>query len=227
MKSKAVLVYLVLILFCLCILQTAQAQATVGVSIGNSFAYEFSAYFRTENPNATIPEILQEDNMTEWVRFTISDIQNLTLSHVAVQHLLNGTENTSSGQEDIGTGDGSFPIIRANVSVNEPLFPSLSSSPTVNETIVKNYPQVKEQHCTQHGTTLTITSTYTLTSKQVCPPNSTLLSQQQPKVVQNTFTNSSTQTSGPSRILPCSHIPLIGSLNFDSSVALQKNHKSA
>ncbi len=142
MNRKLLCIGTVLFLFCFTIMQSGHAQTSVaGVAIGDSFAYEFSAYFRPNVTDAIVPPQLIEDNRTEWVRFTITDVANLTVSYVTLQHLDNGTEIPSQSQADLSTGYGGFPIIRANVTADEPLYPSMSFSPNINETLTRTYPQ--------------------------------------------------------------------------------------
>ncbi|MFB3890338.1 MAG: hypothetical protein ACE14S_12695 [Candidatus Bathyarchaeia archaeon] len=138
MNRRNILAFLIFLLSCSTITGTAHAQTSVGVAPEDVFTYEFSAYFVSDNPDAVVPQQLVEDNKTEWVRFVITEVVNSTVYYGVLQHLTNGTEITSQSEEDVATGVGGFPIIRANVSANEVLYESMSTS-FVNETLTRTY----------------------------------------------------------------------------------------
>jgi hypothetical protein len=144
MRRKVISFGLALFLLSLSILGNACAEASVGVSKGDTFTYNFIAYFWSENPRATVPDIMLLYNMTLWVRFTIADVTNLNVSYTVMGHLLNGTENNHASSADLGTGVFGFPIIGANLGVNDPLYPSYlpsASAPKVDQTLNRVYKQ--------------------------------------------------------------------------------------
>jgi hypothetical protein len=140
MNRKATFACLTLLICCFASVETAWAQEiTVGVVAGNSFQYFFVAYFYPSNPNATVPAQLVEDNKTEWLRYTITQVDNTNVTYSIMQHFINGSVATYQGQANVATGEGGFPIVRANVGANETLYPSESNSPKVNETLTYAY----------------------------------------------------------------------------------------
>ncbi len=143
MNRKGVFVCAVLFLFCFPIIESASAQTLAGVVVGDTFTYDFAAYFKPDNPNATAPQLLVQDNETQWVRYTIETVANMTVLYNTMQHLSNGTETNSESQANMETGYSGFPFIRANISRNDllfPLFPA-ESAPIVNETLTRTYQQ--------------------------------------------------------------------------------------
>jgi hypothetical protein len=144
MNRKVIFVGVILFLLCFSIIGNACAQASVGVAEGDTFTYDFSAYFRSDNASAPIPMQLVLDNETQWLRFTITGVVNLTVSYSVLQHLVNGTEATSESYADLATGEGGFPIIASNLGYNATLYPSYTSvSPIVNETLNRTYQGVQ------------------------------------------------------------------------------------
>ncbi len=141
MNRKATYACLTLLICCFAFVETAWAQEiTVGVAVGNSFQYFFVTYFHPSNPNATVPPQLVEDNKTEWLRFTIMQVENTNVTYSIMQRFVNQSVANYRDQANVATGEESgFPIVRANLSVNETLYPSDANSPRVNETLTHAY----------------------------------------------------------------------------------------
>ena len=145
MRRITVLVGVALLLLCFSFTINAHAQTSIGVSTGNSFKYDFSAHFSSLNASEPVPQQLIRDNKTQWLRFTVTSISNTTVNYTLIQHLANGTEITLTDQTDVATGEGGFTIVRANLGVNDPLFPTAASPAIVNETITRTYNQGPRQ----------------------------------------------------------------------------------
>jgi hypothetical protein len=144
MNRKTICITVILLVMCSSIGQFASAQSTtVGVSVGNSYKYRFGSFYYSDSMDSGIPAHLVEDNKTEWVQYTVTGISNTTVSYFALQHFENGSENSAQNQADIATGEGAFPIIRANVGLNERVYPSLNASPVATELLNRTYQYIQ------------------------------------------------------------------------------------
>jgi hypothetical protein len=140
MNRKVICISAIILVMCFSLGQIASAQSTtVGVSVGNSYKYRFRSYYYSNNMDLGIPAQLVEDNKTGWVQHTITSISNTTVSYFTVQHFENGSESSAQNQADIATGEGGFPIIRANVGLNESVYPGLPASPVATELLNRTY----------------------------------------------------------------------------------------
>jgi hypothetical protein len=140
MNRKVICISVIMLMIGVSLGQFVSAQpTTVGVSVGNAYKYRFGSYYFSNNLDMGIPAQLVEDNKTAWVQYSISSISNTTVSYFILQHFENGSESSSQNQADIATGEGAFPIIRANVGLNESVYPSLPASPVATELLIRTY----------------------------------------------------------------------------------------
>ncbi|MCW4007049.1 MAG: hypothetical protein NWF04_10755 [Candidatus Bathyarchaeota archaeon] len=121
---------------------TVAAEPSVGVARGDFFTYDFSAYFNTNNSEIPVPGPLVRDNQTQWLRYTVTSVDNFTVTYAITQHLDNGTEFTTTNQQaDLATGEGGFPFLVTDLNANDFLYPDSTYSPIVNETLTRSYSQ--------------------------------------------------------------------------------------
>lgn len=136
-----------LVLCCFTLVHPAFAQPTVGVSVGNTFKYQFAAYYSTTNPLPKVPAQWIEYNKTQWIQFTITGVSNLTVSYFALAHFVNGSETTSQNYENLGTGKGGFPMIPANLAKNDAIYSDLTDSPVVSDVLNRTYLHSQRTEC--------------------------------------------------------------------------------
>jgi len=145
MNKKIILLTLVLVFLLSAMVVTSSAQPRiVGVSEGDWFKYgEITVSWSSNDPNATVPDHLNESNETEWLYGVVADVYGTNITIQTVAHYRNGTEKTESGYVDIDTGDGNMTIwaISANLEANDTVYTSVDYSTwRINETIVRTYP---------------------------------------------------------------------------------------
>lgn len=123
---------------------TAQPRV-VGVSVGEWFEYgDFDIHWSSNDPNATIPDYIEDLNQTGWMVLSILDVLNTNVTLQMVMHYQNATEDITYARIDVDTGDSenaTMLIIAANLNENDPLYSSgMFSSYRINETIMRTYP---------------------------------------------------------------------------------------
>jgi len=129
-----------LLLFALVMAASAQIRA-VGVNVGDTFKYSFSVSWSSNNPTATPPQDLINENDTQRIQVAITAISGTNITGQMTFDYKNGTQTTEGGWVDINTGDGAnltqF-ISSANLAAGDSLYNS-SSSATINDTVSKTY----------------------------------------------------------------------------------------
>ena len=149
MGKKIVLLTLVLVFLLSAMVVASLAQTrTVGVSVGDWFKYgTVDVSWSSNDPNATFPpydyEWLKEQNETDWLLLSVTEVSGTNVTCQAMTHFKNGTEKIEGGNINIDAGDGNmtFMAVSANLEANDPLYTSGDySSYKINETIVRTYP---------------------------------------------------------------------------------------
>jgi len=132
-----------LALLCFTMVGSVWAQTRLpGVFQGNTFSYDVTAFWSSNDPSAVVPADLLEINQTEYYRVTISAVSGAEITTETVWHFTNGTETSSFGTINVETGisTGEFwAIVAGNLGVNDRLHPSGQNYITVNETVMRDY----------------------------------------------------------------------------------------
>ena len=145
MNSRIVSLSLMLTLLLFALVMTASAQTrTVGVSVGNKLKYNMSVSWTSNDPNATAPQYIIDQNNTQWMQLEVMAISTFNVTAQMTSHLNNGTEITNGGSIDVNSGSGqnftAF-IISAGLGIGDSLYNSSSfNAMTINETINRPYP---------------------------------------------------------------------------------------
>ena len=161
MSRKTVSLMLLSILLLLSAIIVALAQPVVGVNEGDWFKHgEIVLDWNSNDTGATFPpygwEWLAEWNETEWLMVTVESISGTNITSEFAQHFNNGSDKIRAGWLDIDTGtsgamtnetmDMTFMFISANLGENDSLyFSGVFSQWTINETIIRNYPDTTRE----------------------------------------------------------------------------------
>jgi hypothetical protein len=147
-KKLSVAAFL-LVLLCFTMAGRAWAQIRVpGVVPGNTFTYDVTAFWSSNDPSAAIPADLLDINKTEYYRVIITAVSGADITTQSLWHFTNGTETSTAGTINVDTGvssGGFWAIVAGGLSVNDVLHPSGQDRITVNETIMRNYGGVERE----------------------------------------------------------------------------------
>lgn len=143
MNSRIVLLTLIstLLLFALVVAASAQIRV-VGVSVGNKFRYSFNISWSSNDPSATPPSSLVDNNNTEWMEISVTGISGTNITGQTIQHYKNGTETTADVWVDVDTGPSALPyFISANLAAGDSAYTSFPFNTTwiMNETVPRAY----------------------------------------------------------------------------------------
>jgi hypothetical protein len=145
MNSRIVLLTLIstFLLFALVVAASAQTR-TVGVSVGNKFRYSFIISWSSNDPSATPPSSLVENNNTEWMEISVIGISGTNVTGQTIQHYKNGTETTMDVWIDLNTGPSGNTLpyfISANLAAGDSAYTSFPFNNTwiINETVSRTY----------------------------------------------------------------------------------------
>jgi hypothetical protein len=146
MNKESVLIAFLLFLLFSTIVGKASAQIVMpspGVSPGNVFTYDFSVFWSSNNQTATPPADLVEENKTETIRITITQVSGSMVLMTITSRFENGTENIpQEGMVNILTGSsiGAFGlIVSPNLGKNNVVYPYGNVNFTINETATRTY----------------------------------------------------------------------------------------
>ena len=101
-------------------------DATVGVSVGDWFRYEPKILDWIVEPGVPFPpdeytEFLYTYNVTDWEKYTITDIDGSIVTFEVLSHLSDGTETTAQLSIDITSDQSYFYVIEANLESGDQL----------------------------------------------------------------------------------------------------------
>ncbi len=141
-----------------------QMMSNIGVTTGDTFKYNYTCYFNTDDSSATPPPDFAWINQTDYYMMKITSISGSTIYYDTTLHMLNGSEVTGTGTMNIGSGTFSMygynPIgmngyyfMSSNVGMMGRMFASSSISPTINNTLMMNY--AGRQRTTNHMSLIT------------------------------------------------------------------------
>jgi hypothetical protein len=145
MNKESVLIAFLLFLLFSTIVGKTSAQTVMpapGVSPGNVFTYDFSVFWSSNNQTAKPPAFLVEENKTETIRITITQVEGLMVLMNITSRLENGTESTEDGMVNIMSGSSirAFGlIVSPNLVKNSVVYPYGNVNFTINETATRTY----------------------------------------------------------------------------------------
>lgn len=154
MKKIILLTVFSVLLFSIMIVPSLSQEWTVGVNVGDWFMYEGTLVLWEADASVPFPPneyalILQEYNVTDWYKYTVTDIVGSNVTFDVLVHWSNGTETTSILVDNM-TSSFSMMVIGANLEPGiqirdefdwEPVigFPLFWPARTLNETIMVEY----------------------------------------------------------------------------------------
>jgi hypothetical protein len=145
-KESVLIAFLLFLLFFMMIGDTSGQipQPVPGVSPGNTFTYDFSAFFwNYTNPNAAPPADLVELNKTESIRITITQVSGSMVLMNITSRFENGTETPPSEDfVDIMSGASvkAFGlIVSPKLATNNVVYPYGTINFTINDTMTRTY----------------------------------------------------------------------------------------
>ena len=100
MKKIILLTVFSVLLFSIMIVPLLSQEWTVGVNVGDWFMYEGTLVLWEADASVPFPPneyalILQEYNVTDWYKYTVTDIVGSNVTFDVLIHWSNGTETTS------------------------------------------------------------------------------------------------------------------------------------
>lgn len=137
--------FFLILLFLMSVGRSSAQTITPGVSPGDSFAYSFSVFWSSSDPNATVPADLLKQNETKLIRVVVTDVGGSVVFMNITWQFKNGTETNSQVFVNVldGRGDGFGLVVAPNLSARYYAYPmgiNMSNSFVINETLVRTYP---------------------------------------------------------------------------------------
>ena len=123
----------------------ASAQTrTVTVTMGNTFKYNTTGSWSSNDPSFTPPTSVENLNKTEWMQVAVTAISGTNITGQLTTLFKNGTEITSDGWIDIETGNNenmTTLFISANLIAGDSMYTSPPfDTEIINETVSRTYP---------------------------------------------------------------------------------------
>ena len=142
--TKRLLTAVLLLVFLSAIMveSTRALVLTPGVSPGDVFEYDLTAFWSSKDEYASIPADLVEINKTETVEVRISSVSGSNVSTFVAVYYKNGTEWGDYGRVDVDSelAYGAFvAIIAGNLNAHDVIHPLGVDYFTINETVIKAY----------------------------------------------------------------------------------------
>jgi hypothetical protein len=152
LKKLAISLFIIIALTLAIPLNIAFGQdRTVGVSVGDTFKYNYNLDFNVNNSSdLTLPsyieQLFDQAKAIEWAQITITNVSGTQVTAHTLLHYNNGTEQASTQSTDVATGQDNMSmfLIAANLNQNDPIYPDQMSQ-TINETVTRNYPSGDRQ----------------------------------------------------------------------------------
>ncbi len=143
MKGKMLVGSLLLFLLSATLIGGIWAQTYApGVAEGDSFTYDVTGFWNSNDPSVTIPQSFLEINETDYYEINITGIiSGAEIIAYTTWHFKNGSEAPAVRNVNVetGAGSGQLLILAANLNANDRIHPSGQDTITINETVVRNY----------------------------------------------------------------------------------------
>ena len=144
-------------------------------------AIAYTCYFNSNNPNAVPPASFSSINQTDYFMISVTGVSGSSVNFDTTLRGSNGSSSQGVCSMNVSTGmvsvsgyggpgaETSFYFMGRNIGMMDKMFPSASSSPTVNETVMMSY--VGGQRLTDHFDTITVLNGATVTSDFYIEPS--------------------------------------------------------
>ncbi len=123
--------------------QSALAQDIVaGVKVGDEFTYTVTGSYSSGAPLAEVPEEVINAAASDYFKITILNVSNPEVGYTWFWHFKNGTDQTGEGNVNLETtgNTGPFwPIVSANLTLEDSIHPHFGPRSTFNETVRWTY----------------------------------------------------------------------------------------
>ena len=128
-----------------------EMMPTVGVANGDFFRYNYTCYFNSNNPHVVPSASFSAINQTDYFMVNVTDVSGASVNFETMLRGLNGSSSIGVCNMNVGTGITSFSGYAGPVSTNNfyfmargvgmmgRMFPSSTSSPTINDTFLMPY----------------------------------------------------------------------------------------
>ncbi len=143
-----------------------EMMSNAGVSSGDVFRYSYTCYFNSNDSNVVPPAAFSWINQTDYFSINVTGVSGPTVNFNTMMRGLNGTLSNGVDSINVGTGVASmsgyigpsemcnFYFMSPNVGMMGRMFPSSTSSPTINETLMMSY--MSGQRLTDHFVSNTV-----------------------------------------------------------------------
>lgn len=136
---------ILLLLFIIGINLVAAQTSTLGVSPGDTFTYNFYAFWGSTDPTASIPADVLALNETKLIKITVHRAAGAMVIMNVTKQFMNDTEVSTQIFVNLlsGDGDGFGLIIAPNLTKNSLAYPmglNASNSFKIDEELVRTYP---------------------------------------------------------------------------------------
>jgi hypothetical protein len=126
------------------VVETSAQTRTVGVGVGNKFRYSVTISWTSDDPSATPPSALVDNNDTQWIEVNVTAISGTNITGQTTQQYKNGTEIIKDIWIDVNTGPSgnTMPyVISANLAPGDSAYTSypFNTSWIINETVPRTY----------------------------------------------------------------------------------------
>ncbi len=126
----------------------------VGVAKGDTFSYRYTCYFDSNDSSVSMPPQFAWINQTDYYMMNVTGVSGSTVNYATNMRMVNGTVIMGTGSMNMGngansmngynpmgmTGMNSYFFMYSNVGMMGKMYPSTQNSPTINDTVMMNYP---------------------------------------------------------------------------------------
>jgi len=127
-----------LLLFGAMLSALAQDEIVAGVKPGDVFTYDVTGSYPSNNPALNISQEIINAAASDYFRITIVNVSNPEVGYTWLWHFTNGTDQTGDGNLNLETtaNTGPFwPIVSANLTLEDSIHPHFGPRSTFNETV--------------------------------------------------------------------------------------------
>jgi hypothetical protein len=179
----------------------------VGVARGDVFRYGYTCYFNSNDPTAVPPAAFSSINQTDYFMINVTGVSGMGINFNTMLRGLNGPSslgvcsmNIANGVTSISgyggpSGASRFYFMANNVGMMGRMFPSVVSSPTINDTLMMPY--AGGSRLTNHFVTSTTQNGVTTNSDYYFDQKTGMMVQWREETIQ---TSGTTQTNSTQRM---------------------------
>ena len=117
----------------------AQTQGVSGLNVGDRFSYSNTYTVTSTNPSDIVPSTYISQNDST-LQVTAQNVTGSTVTLLEVWTYTNGSQVPMVENVDVDTGvTGSVMAYDANLTAGQPLFPSGTNMPAINDSVYRSY----------------------------------------------------------------------------------------